>query len=90
MTPVTSPRRWTIFVSSLNLNRRVRERDHPVEVGVGLLSPAELAQQRALHTEEVFKVATSAAPGRRDRGDVDLLHPHHRIKRAFCFIAANG
>ena len=30
----------------------------------------------------------SAAPRRLDRGDVDLLHIHHRIKRAFCFIAA--
>ena len=31
---------------------------------------------------------TSAAPRRLDRGDVDLLHAHHRIKRALCFIAA--
>jgi tetratricopeptide (TPR) repeat protein len=27
---------------------------------------------------------TSAAPRRLDRGDVDLLHSHHRIKRALC------
>src|SRR3546814_2540962 len=32
---------------------------------------------------------TSAAPRRLDRGDVDLLHVHHRIKRALCFIAAD-
>ena len=32
---------------------------------------------------------TSAAPRRLDRGDVDLLHAHHRIKRALCFIAAS-
>jgi hypothetical protein len=38
----------------------------------------------------VVKVATSAAPGRSDRGDVDLFHPHHRIKCALCFIAASG
>src|SRR5215208_945795 len=25
-----------------------------------------------------------------DRGDVDLLHVHHRIEGAFCFIAAGG
>src|SRR6266849_6099521 len=31
----------------------------------------------------------SAAPLRLDRGDVDLLHAHHRIKRALCFIAAD-
>src|SRR5829696_3379643 len=31
---------------------------------------------------------TSAAPRRLDRGDVDLLHAHHRIKRTLCFIAA--
>jgi len=36
------------------------------------------------------QVATLAAPGQRDRGDVDLLHRHHRIKCAFCFIAASG
>src|SRR5260370_12273942 len=30
----------------------------------------------------------SAGPRRLDRGDVDLLHAHHRIKRALCFIAA--
>src|ERR1700686_5193571 len=29
-----------------------------------------------------------AAPRRLNRGDVDLLHAHHRIKRALCFIAA--
>jgi len=29
--------------------------------------------------------ATSAASRRLDRGDVDLLHTHHRIKRAPCF-----
>jgi hypothetical protein len=33
---------------------------------------------------------TSAAPRRLDRGDVDLLHAHHRIKRPLCFIAAGG
>src|SRR3954468_5444910 len=32
--------------------------------------------------------AESAAPRRLDRGDVDLLHGHHRVKRALCFIAA--
>src|SRR4051812_42783950 len=33
--------------------------------------------------------ATSATASRRlDRGDVDLLHAHHRVKRALCFIAA--
>src|SRR5262245_25425215 len=31
---------------------------------------------------------TSAAPRGFDRGDVNLLHSHHRIKRALCFIAA--
>src|SRR3981081_4295825 len=30
----------------------------------------------------------SAAPCRLDRGNVDLLHAHHRIERALCFIAA--
>src|SRR6478752_6716414 len=31
----------------------------------------------------------SSAPSRRlDRGDVDLLHAHHRIKRALFLIAA--
>src|SRR5262245_29685047 len=35
-------------------------------------------------------MATSAAPRRLDRGDVDLLHPHHRIECALCFIAAGG
>src|SRR3954471_22382327 len=33
---------------------------------------------------------TSAAARRLDRGDVDLLHAHHRVKRALCFIAAGG
>jgi hypothetical protein len=32
----------------------------------------------------------STAPRRLDRGDVDLLHAHHRIKCALCFIAASG
>src|SRR6266566_7276679 len=32
--------------------------------------------------------STSAAPRGHDRGDVDLLHSHHRIKRPLCFIAA--
>src|SRR5436190_9194508 len=31
---------------------------------------------------------TSAAPRCLDRGDVDLLHAHHRLKRALCFVAA--
>ena len=31
---------------------------------------------------------SSAAPRRLDRGDVDLPHAHHRLKRALCFIAA--
>src|SRR2546428_11760214 len=31
----------------------------------------------------------SAAPRRLDRGDVDFLHAHHRIKGALCFIAAS-
>src|SRR4051812_13236881 len=31
----------------------------------------------------------SAAPSRLDRGDVDFRHIHHRIKRAFGFIAAD-
>src|SRR6266550_4058386 len=30
----------------------------------------------------------SAAPRGHDRGDVDLFHSHHRIKRPLCFIAA--
>src|SRR5882724_11342432 len=30
----------------------------------------------------------SSAPRRLDCSDVDLLHAHHRIKRALCFIAA--
>jgi hypothetical protein len=34
--------------------------------------------------------AVSAAPHRFDRGNVDLLHAHHRIERALCFIAAGG
>jgi hypothetical protein len=33
--------------------------------------------------------ATSAAPRRLDRGDVYLLHTHHRIKCALCFITAS-
>src|SRR3546814_17994093 len=33
-------------------------------------------------------VGTSAAPRRLDRGDGDLLHVHHRFKRALCVIAA--
>ena len=32
----------------------------------------------------------STTPCRLDRGDVDLLHPHHHVKCAFCFIAASG
>src|SRR5262249_3689759 len=31
---------------------------------------------------------TSATSRSLDRGDVDLLHAHHRIERALCFIAA--
>src|SRR6195256_3541334 len=34
------------------------------------------------------ELAASAVPRRLDLGDVDLLHAHHRIKRALCFIAA--
>ena len=33
--------------------------------------------------------AASAAPRRLDRGDVYLLHTHHRIKGALCFITAS-
>src|SRR5262249_33730169 len=32
----------------------------------------------------------SAAPSRLYRADVDFLHTHHCIKRAFCFIAAGS
>ena len=32
----------------------------------------------------------SAAPCRFDRGDIDLRHVHHRIKRALCFVAAGS
>src|SRR4051812_7093104 len=35
-------------------------------------------------------MATSAAPRRLDRGDVDLPHAHHCIKRALPFAAAGG
>jgi cytokinin dehydrogenase len=49
------------------------------------VSPARKC--RASEGEGTGRGATSAAPGRRDRGDVDLLHPHHRIKCALCFIA---
>jgi len=35
-------------------------------------------------------MAMLAAPRRLDRGDNDLLHPHHRVKCALCFIAAGG
>src|SRR3546814_2243827 len=35
-----------------------------------------------------FRSGTSAAPRRLDRGDVDLLHVHHRIERALGFSAA--
>jgi hypothetical protein len=34
--------------------------------------------------------SASAAPRRLNRGDVDLLHAHHRIKCALCFFAAGG
>src|SRR3546814_3433625 len=34
-----------------------------------------------------FRSGTSAAPRRLDRGDVDLLHVHHRIERALGFSA---
>jgi hypothetical protein len=40
--------------------------------------------------EDGFMVATSDAPRRLDRGDINLLHAHHRIKCALCFIAATG
>src|SRR5437588_3816640 len=39
-------------------------------------------------TPRWVNIGTSAAPRRLDRGDVDLLHAHHRFKRALCFIAA--
>src|SRR5262245_43307452 len=44
----------------------------------GIVTPSALAILRS----------TSAAPRGLDRGDVNLLHSHHRIKRALCFIAA--
>jgi hypothetical protein len=34
--------------------------------------------------------ANISKPRRLDRGDIDLLHPHHRVKCALCFIAAGG
>src|SRR5215468_8743969 len=34
--------------------------------------------------------ATSPAPRRLDCGYVDLLHAHHRIERALCFVAAGS
>src|SRR4051794_14527437 len=36
----------------------------------------------------ISSAKASAPPRRRDCGDVDLLHGHHRIKCALCFIAA--
>jgi hypothetical protein len=37
-----------------------------------------------------FANNSSAAPRGLDRGDVDFLHIHHRIERAFCFSAAGS
>src|SRR5215470_3595845 len=43
---------------------------------VGVVSSAEALERQA-----------SAAPRRLDRGNIDFLHAHHRIKRALCFSA---
>src|SRR5262245_38444607 len=40
-----------------------------------------------LRQETMEKNLPSAAPRRLDRGDVDFLHPYHRIESALCFIA---
>ena len=63
----------TVFTSVVLGNQAVQHR------GVGAEDP---------QTPRWVNIGMSAAPRRLDRGDVDLLHAHHRIKRALCFIAA--
>ena len=60
---------------------------HGVLDGHVILDPSRVAAQ-VVSVIALNERAVSAAPRRLDRGDVDLLHAHHRIKRALCFIAA--
>jgi hypothetical protein len=53
-----------------------------------LPSKADIAE-RDWHVRFVPKADIASTAARRlDRGDVDLLHTHHRIKRPLCFTAS--
>ena len=67
---------------------------HIVPVNAILIAGLSLArvgfdQCADAHAADCLSPISSAAPGGLDRGDVDLLHAHHRSKRPLCFIAAN-
>jgi hypothetical protein len=65
-------------------------RNAMLQQGTILLTQRLSTEELVLKINKMLNIATSAAPRRLDRGDVDLLHPHHRIKCALCFIAAGG
>jgi hypothetical protein len=45
---------------------------------------------RVIQDEGRIGVFTSASPRCLDRGDVDLLHRHHRLEGTLCLTAASG
>jgi len=55
---------------------------------VGIVFPRSSISPRSSTGGSQRLHATSTAPRRLDRGDVYLLHTHHCIKCALCFIAA--
>src|SRR6185312_13708858 len=60
----------------------------PLNVLWQVISLRSASQPRWHGDPRSSRGATSAAPRRLDRGDVDLLHAHHRFKRALGFLAA--
>jgi hypothetical protein len=62
--------------------------DLPSDHGSGLLTGLIAVQSDWYRgNPRKFWQWTSAAPGRLDRGNVNLLHAHPRIECALCFMA---
>jgi len=61
--------------------------DLPSDHGSGLLTGLIAVQSDWYRSNPGSWQWTSAAPGRLDRGNVNLLHAHHRIECALCFMA---
>ena len=69
------------------LQRAERFHNRAGDTGLSLYRPCRTANGSEVQKPDCGGVSRSAPL---DRGNVDLLHAHHRIERALCFIAAGG